>query len=444
MKFKFIGLLLLLFGCLFPASLYAQGLSEPEIRVGIFSNQPNVVISANSDFNIVSQEDNKVIGKYMSQQKVAISSNGSIVTLNGVDVNTTRLKVVFAQNSGESYIEVNKKRYRGQVSIHQTNKNSGLTVVNTIPLESYLYGVVPKEISPDWPSEAVKAQAVAARTYALHSINKHNDDGYDVCATTDCQVYGGMDSEAVGTSKAINDTYGQVLFYQGKLISAFFHSSSGGYTENSENVWGSSLPYLRGVVDYDQKSPQYKWEKQYNVGELEALLARAGYNIGKLKSIDLSPLPRPPVSANDRGVSGRVKEIRFVGSNGVVFLTGAKVRSILSLNSTLFDVGILVPAQKTLEFDITDSFGDHQTKEVAVNLPTVQRKEFLDAKESVHRITGQVNEKVIFSGYGWGHGLGLSQWGAKAMALSAPPGDSTYFKQILKHYYQGVDIQRAY
>jgi len=444
LKYRLIGLLLILFSSLYSTCSYAQDMTEPEIRVGIFSNQPNVVVSANTDFSIVSQDDKKVIGKYVSQQKVTISSLGTNITINGVAVNAKHLSVIFRADKGEYYTEVNKRRYRGQIHIHQTNMKNGLTVVNALPVELYLYGVIAKEISPDWPFEAVKAQAVAARTYALNSMNKHKDDGYDVCATTDCQVYGGIDSEAPGALKAVDVTYGQAIFYQSKLISAYFHSSSGGFTENSENVWGAQLPYLRGVVDFDQNTPQYKWEKQFSVSELEDLLTRAGYKIGKLTAIELSPLSKPPVNSADRGISGRVKEVGLIGTTGNVYLTGNKLRSILSLKSTLFDIGIVVPAQKTLEFEITDSFGDHQTKEVPVNLPSLERKEFLDKRNSLRRVTGQLNEKITFSGFGWGHGLGLSQWGAKVMAETAPHGDDTYFKKILKHYYQGVDIQRAY
>ncbi|MDD4599810.1 hypothetical protein SDC9_30257 [bioreactor metagenome] len=444
MRTRIMCLVLILCSFVLPGYAYQSMSKEPDIRVGILSNQPNVVVSANIDFSIIDSDTNKVIAKYKPNEKVSISSTGSQMTVNGKAIKYKNLVITLKEVKGECYNDVNRRRYRGQISLHQTIGKKGLTVVNTLPLEEYLLGVIAKEISPDWPVEAVKAQVVAARTYALASLNKHKNDGYDVCATTDCQVYGGRDSEANGATKAVDATYGEAIYYQGKLISAYFHSSSGGYTENSENVWGGAYPYLQGVADYDQKAPYYKWEKKYTVRELEALLKIAGYNVGSLRAIELSSLTKQPVHSADRGVSGRVKEIRFVGTNGTAYIPGNKIRSILALNSTLFDIAVIVSLQKPLEFEITDSAGDHQTKEVDVNLPAYKQKPFLNDKGGIYRISNQTNDTVVFNGSGWGHGIGLSQWGAKAMAETAPKGDSTYFKEILKHYYQGVDIKKAY
>lgn len=445
MKTRKIFILFLLLSFIFPVSAKSQSfMQEPDIKVGIFSNQPNVVVSANTEFSIVDNVTNQVIGKYLPNERVVFSTEGKTVIINGKTVSSREIGVRLKNDNGEYYNEVNRRHYRGRLDIHPTSGKPGLTVVNTLPLEQYLYGVIANEVSPDWPSEAVKAQAVAARTYALHSLHKHIEDGYDVCASTDCQVYGGRDSEALGGMKAVDATKGKAIFYQGQLISAFFHSSSGGYTENSENVWGVAYPYLKGVPDYDQNAPYFKWEKKFSVNELEASLKSAGYSIGNLYSIELSSLTKPPVDAFDRGVSGRVKGIRFVGTSGTVNLSGNKLRSILGLNSTLFDVDIVVPIQKSLEFQITDSAGDHQTKEVLMNLPPYKQKAFLTDKAAIHRITRAPLETVVFSGFGWGHGVGLSQWGAKAMAQSGPKGDATYFEYILKHYYQGVDILKAY
>ena len=113
----------------------------------------------------------------------------------GSQIKSKNISIVVAMDSNDQTIEVNKRRYRGNIDIHPTNGKQGLTVVNTLPLEQYLYGIIAKEMSPEWPLEAVKSQAVAARTYALYNFNKHNEDGYDVCATSNCQVYGGSESE---------------------------------------------------------------------------------------------------------------------------------------------------------------------------------------------------------------------------------------------------------
>ncbi|MDF2634958.1 MAG: SpoIID/LytB domain protein [Pelosinus sp.] len=416
--------------------------SDRDIRVGIWANQRNILVSADTDYQIVNADNHKLLEHLSANEKATIVFNASGFTLNGKRIDAVRLSILKLKNDNEHSIEINKKQYRGDIDIHITNGKTGMTVVNTLPIEEYLYGIIAKEISPNWSLEAVKAQAVAARTYALYNRNKHKDDGYDVCATTDCQVYGGRESEVPRTIKAVDSTVGQVILYQGKLIPAYFHSSSGGFTENSENVWGTYLPYLRGVVDYDQKSPQYNWEKQLTPSEIEEALSKAGYNIGTLKAIGISPLTTQSINIIDRGVSGRVKIIRFIGTNGSIQLSGEKLRKILSLKSTLFDVHIILPVQKSIEFEITDKVGNQGSKKIEINLPPTSEKGFVTDRKDIHRISGRPNEIVSISGYGWGHGIGLSQWGAKAMAEKGPQDDPTYFKEILKHYYQGVEIKK--
>jgi len=394
---------------------------ESTIRVGILSNQDNVLVSANTQFEIVNGETGQLLVDLAAGEKATITRVGKTITINGKPVTAVTLSALTFQNNDEHYFEVNKKQYRGAIDIHVTHGKTGLTIVNTLPIEQYLYGVIAREISPTWHIEALKAQAVAARTYALYNLNKHQGDEYDVCATTDCQVYGGRESEAPQVIKAVNDTSGQVIMFQGKVISAYFHSSSGGYTENSENVWGTYEPYLRGTVDYDQNSPQYKWEKKLTVDELSAVFDKAGYTIGAIKAIDLVPLTHKPMSTPERGISGRVKVIQFIGSTGSVQLTGEQLRKMLGLKSTLFDVDILQP-----------------------NLPPLREQGVIADKKELHRISGKPNEMLVISGFGLGHGLGLSQWGAKTMAEQGPQGDSTYFKEILKHYYQGTIIKKVF
>lgn len=425
------------------ASASAAGQQDPDIRVGILTNQISILVSADTTYELIDNQG-KSIGKYKPLEKVSVSARNTGLAVNGVLVETPTISIQSSADNGDHYIEVNKRRYRGDVDIHRTSGKAGLTAVNTLPLEHYLYGIIAKEISPEWPLEAVKAQAVAARTYAMFNMKKHQADGYDVCATTDCQVYGGRDSEAVRTSKAVDETRGMVAMYRGKLIAAYFHSSGGGYTESSENVWGTYLPYLRAVADFDQKGPHFKWERKYATEEFEQLLKSAGYDVGRLKTIELSKLVSAPVQIQDRGLSGRVKSLQITGSAGTVNITGARLRTALGLPSTLFDIQTVLPVNNKVEFEITDSFGDRETKKVEINVSPYPEKGYVTDKETIRRITYRPNETIMISGLGWGHGVGLSQWGAKAMAEKAPAGDTEYFKTILKHYYQGTEIQKAY
>lgn len=441
--FSHIFLFVVLFMVFYIIPADAQPLRSV-IRVGILSNQPNASISADTNFKILNGDTGKVLAHFSAGEKVNVAIKGKTFLMNGQPINESNISVLRLENERKSDIKVNGKTYRGDISIHRTYGKTGLTIVNTLPIEHYLYGVISKEMSPSWPLEALKAQSVAARSYAMYSLNKHRNDDYDVCATTDCQVYGGRANEAPQIIKAVDDTAGQVMTYKGKLIPANFHSSSGGYTENSENVWGVYQPYLRGVVDYDQNSPQYKWEKTVTITQLKEALDGAGYGIGVMKCIELAPMTHSLVDTPERGVSGRVKVIEFTGSTGSVKLTGEQLRKVLNLKSTLFDISLVVPIAPVPEFEITKNMGETNRKTLELNLPAKGEQNFLTNKKELHFMSGRPGESILISGFGWGHGLGLSQWGAKAMAEERPQGDTTYYKEILKHYYQGIVIKKVF
>ncbi len=413
---------------------------QSKIRVGILSNQQQVLISTDTSFKVLDGDTGKVVANFSAGEKVNIVPKGKVLTMNGQQITGDYIK--FSQ--GQHDMQVNGKQYRGDLAVHITHGKEGVTVVNTLSIEHYLYGVIAKEMSPSWPLEALKAQTVAARSYAIYNLNRHRDDEYDVCATNDCQVYGGRENEVPQVIKAVDATAGQVITYKGKVIPANFHSSSGGYTENSENVWGTYQPYLRGVVDYDQNSPHYKWEKNITISQLKEDLQAAGYRIGTIKAVELAPLTHCAVDTPDRGVSGRVKVIRFIGSSGKAKLTGDQLRKILKLKSTLFDISMMAPVEAVPEFEITKNIGEFDQKKLEINLPPQKEEHFLNSKKELHYLSDRPGESILISGFGWGHGIGLSQWGAKAMAEQAPQKDTTYYKEILKHYYQGTLIKKVF
>lgn len=444
---KRIVWLLLLSGVflLLPFSAAAQspvGEHGPLLKVGLWCGQPNVVVSSNTDFQLI-DDSGRSLGHFPAGEKVFISVRGAELAV-GEILTKSAVRVVPGGDKHPTLVMVNGRYYRGDVTVRRAITKAGLVVINTLPVEEYLYGVIPMEISPAWPEEAVKAQAVAARTYALYNQAKHHDDGYDITATTEDQVYGGYDIEDSRSNKAVDDTRGLVMTYQGRLVAAYFHSSSGGYTENSENVWGTYFPYLRAVPDYDQHSPQFHWQRQISVTELERALTSAGYHVGSLQGIVLSPLLPPPVQASDRGVSGRVMAMKFLGDAGSVVLTGNQVRKLLGLPSTLFDVTIITPVKDDPQFVITDSYGDRVSKRIDIEIPPREEKVAVAGRSDMRLIANHAGAVIQFNGYGWGHGLGLSQWGAKAMAEQAPKDDPTYFKRILQHYYQNVNIVPVY
>lgn len=161
--------------------------------------------------------------------------------------------------------------------------NNGVTVVNRVPMELYLKGVVPSEIVPSWKPDAIKAQAVAARTYAVYHKNGYRSAGYDITDDTRSQVYRGCSVETSATNKAVEETAGEIITYNGKAIDALFHANGGGYTEDSENVWGSYVPYLRGVKEESSSTVNRPWHKIVSIDSFSNAISRAGYHVGKVK-----------------------------------------------------------------------------------------------------------------------------------------------------------------
>ncbi len=180
------------------------------------------------------------------------------------------------------YVKVNGKKYRGVVEVTPADK--GLLVVNELPLEDYLIGLINCEISSQWPMEAIKAQAVIARSYAVYQKESRKGAPYQLESTVMDQVYDGCEVEDSRAARGVKETSGEVLTYDNKVIQAFYHSNCGGHTEASENVWGVPLPYLRGVdCVYCLKAPSVKWELTLPLKRVETLLREGGYQVGDLR-----------------------------------------------------------------------------------------------------------------------------------------------------------------
>lgn len=413
--------------------------SGPKIRVGLSVGQFSTQISSTGKINVVDGSGRSTVlpaGKhfisvkqgalYADQKKLA----GSQAFLNPADTKNPVL--------------VNGRNYRGVLTVRLNGNRRNLNVINTLPLEQYLYGVVAREVMPLWPDEAIKAQAVAARSFALYHLQNPDTADYDLKANEMGQVYGGIGAEHANTNKLTAATRGVAALYQGRPIQAFFHSSGGGYTEAASAVWGRDIPYLQAVTDYDKDSPRYAWTKQFTKVQLERLLSQNGYNLGSLKGIRLSARTTAPMKwTPDRGVSGRVKRLTFIGTKNSVTIDGNKVRSLLGLDSTLFEVSIGLKRPESLDVEITNGYGYPVGKKT---IPISKDKDQGGASVGDLRLFSDVEgEKATFTGNGWGHGVGLSQWGARGMALSRQArGKRDYYRQILAHYYKGIAIKQVY
>ncbi len=230
---------------------------------------------------------------------------------------SARLKLLTANDNGHV------GRYRGKLRI--VHLSDGLEIVNTLPLESYLLGVVPCESPASWPIEALKAQAVAARSYAYRATG--GGGSFDVYCTTASQMYGGLDSETAATDKAVTSTRGVVPKYKGTPIVAYFFSTSGGHTENIENVWTSAapVPYLKGVPDpYDTTSPYHIWPDNPIRRTPAQIAAAMGFAKGPLRAVYVVK----------RGTSPRVVKALLIGDQGWAMTSGASLRAALGLRDT--------------------------------------------------------------------------------------------------------------
>ncbi len=293
---------------------------------------------------------------------------------------------IWVEPTDGGYVYIGDRWYRGRTLVVPSKK--GLTAVNYVDLEQYLYSVLGGEMNGNWPQEALKAQAVAARSYALYERQRAGNGIYDLGDTPAWQVYRGIRDESTGTQAAVNATTGQVLIYGNQIIEAVFHSSAGGCTENVEDVWTQPLPYLRSVREgFAEVSPVAQWAETFSRRELSKRITGVG-NIVSLQPEKVTQC-------------GRIVAMRVDGDRGSRTISGEALRSALNLKSTLFTV-VSNPASDL-------------SKTKAQSAPT----EF----------------QVV--GRGFGHGLGMSQWGAYNLAQGG-----INYQQILQYYYKNTTLAR--
>lgn len=354
----------------------------PDLRVGLASGRASFTITPAGGKATVQTGSSKTI-TLAANTAAAIRWQDGAFLVGREKLRGEVLVIRPAAKAGE--LSLDGRRYRGALELR--HRGGGLTAVNIVPVDGYLRSVVPEEMPVDWPAEAIKAQSVAARSFALASRGRHASEGYDLCTTTHCQLYTGTAAEKSASDAAIKATRGEVLTYGGKPIEALFHTDSGGMTENSEDVWGSHVPYLRAAKDTPAKT--MPWTKMISRADLGRKLAAKGHTIGRVRSLALSPLAIGR-AAKDRTASGRVKTMTVKGTKGTATLSGTTWRRLLGLKSTLFDAKL-------------------------------------------------AKDMVTFTGYGSGHGLGISQWGAERMAAKGAS-----YAEILHHYYTGTKLQQLY
>lgn len=325
------------------------------------------------------------------------------------------------------------KKYRGSITM-QSLAGSNVNLVNELPFEQYLYSVVPSEMSYSWHMEALKAQAVAARNYAMATIGKHNDYGFDLCSTVHCQAYNGYEQENDRSTEAVNATNGRILTYNGKLITTFFHSSSGGHTEDSENIWGTKTDYIRGVDDrYSLGSPHDNWTLELDRASIKEKLAKSDVDLGEIVDIRILEVSQ----------YGRVTKLEIKGTKETRIFEREKIRTIIG-STTLKSIWYKIRTDADVYVSGSLASGANLGRTSGMYVVSAAGKAKVSSPSNKITIKGMNGIKAynvqpssyIFDGKGFGHGLGMSQYGAKGMAEAG-----NNYKQILEHYYKGAKVQ---
>lgn len=454
MKRVFCSLLaLIIFICDF-SQINAYAAYKTLIRVGLAYGS-SAVYSANI----------KSSGGFKAGQMVDLSFSGQSditdtdITIQFKDnkyvVSNKEGKIVFETSSDniairakEKTITYNGNSYYGDF-VFKANTSSKLTVMNYVNIEDYVKGVLPYEMSASWPIEALKAQAVCARSYVLGTLDKHKKYGFDVCNTTNCQVYNGTSRADKNSNEAVEQTKGEILTSNGKLAVGYFFSSSGGATENNENVWGGKpISYLRGVQDiYEDASGSSKniWTVTLTAQQVQSKLKSAGYKIGQVAN----------VSVTKRTEMGNVNEVTVIDTEGnTVKIKNGDVRTVFGLNSIRYTINgdkpeVSLP-QNSLYINGVSSKDENLyaigANKTIIKIDKASGKTALTAsgKQTISTLsketyTRNTSDTYTFSGTGWGHNVGMSQYGARSMAKMG-----FLYQDILKFYFKDIQIENIF
>ncbi|MCX5681604.1 MAG: SpoIID/LytB domain-containing protein, partial [Candidatus Omnitrophica bacterium] len=382
MKIKIFFLYLLLAALLPSCSLdntFIQKMqpSSTTVRVAVLRDASSLSIKIHGPYSIFDLLNNQKLSEGPSLASCEIFAKNDGIHFSQTIFKTTPLKIIPQRDAS---IFINDRRFRGEIDLVK-DMVGNLIAINIVDLEQYVKGVLAHEVSDRWPLEAIKAQAVAARTYALYIKERKKDALFDLTNDIFSQVYGGQESEKYRTNIATDQTRGLILIYSKEILPAYYHATCGGYTESVSELWGQDIPPLRSrVCTFCKDSPHYFWKKNVRLKDIQDSLNDHGYNLGLIKDIQVI----------ERNQSQRIKTLKIITRDDAeVIISGKDFRNIIGPNL------------------------------IRSNNYAIEMKGYY----------------ADFLGKGWGHGVGLCQWGAKFMA-----GQGYRFDQILKFYYPGVEI----
>lgn len=406
---------------------------EPTVVVGLTISSP-LTITAGGPVQILyrTKAGNWVpVEKITGQTWQAEQENGKVLLLPNLGSKIlSDLPLQFFPGDRGGRLRINGKEYPGIIEVWPDETNQGqLKIINRVKLEEYIRGVLAGEAYASWQPEALAAVAVAVRTYTLFNMEKKHQ-GFNFCDQTHCQKYTGYTSNPAFLSAA-ERTKGEVLLWQGRIINAVYHASSGGRTRNNEDIWeGEPLPYLRGVDDFDQDGKKYLWP--------ESKLLSSGELITQLGLQGEGPLIVSPVFSE--GFRPIAFGFRLGGEGKERIFRLEELRQIFNFPSPNFKV--FKVSKETISEALAAgclSLGTGMEENGRIVLEAAVRLHIF-GEELTGTTVLQSNEELLFIGRGSGHGVGLSQWGAQGLALKGYD-----YRSILRHYYgKEVEISRAY
>jgi len=376
--------------------------TEPELRVGIADGLKRITLGGDAQVLVTDDANGTAVAGIPAGAVWSIIPDSGALVLIAPDGTRTghHLGISAVSATADRFVAADGKRYRGRVNVIRTG--TGLQLINRVGLESYVAAVVGPELGPRREDEiqALDAQAIVSRTFALKNRGRWEAQGFDVTDDTRDQVYGGVAAETQQAWGAVRRTAGRVVMYHGDLIESFFHSTCGFRTADPTEAFrnGASRPYLRPVSDasggghyYCDISPRFRWREEWDGATLRTILARSIPDLPKIVNLEISKT----------SPSGRVAELRIVFPHGDARIPEPDVRSVLRPAS-----GSLLQSAAFQLFVTTDS--------------------------------GQVT-RLVAAGAGSGHGVGFCQWGAIGRARAGQG-----YQEIITTYFPGTEIEKLY
>ena len=364
--------------CLFSFAAFNSRAAEPVyIRVLVLENRNSASLAIEGSYEVLDKKTGTVLFSGTDLNTTLLEYNNTLLL---GEVNHKADSVIIRPLES-NVIKIDGREFRGDIRFTSDKEGNGFSAINYLELEEYVKGVLYHEVSHYWPIEALKAQAIASRTFALYQHRMNRTKDYDLTADIYSQVYGGKTSERYRTNRAVEETRGQIIIYNNEILPAYYSATCAGHTEDASRLWDVNIAPLKGVeCGYCADSPHFKWHRVIALQDIRDALNKTGLAINQ----DIKE-----ISILSRDVSGRIDGMRIHFGGGSIDISGKNFRNAIGPNivrSTNFKV--------------------------------------------------RVNKNhAFFAGRGWGHGAGLRQWGAYFMAKRG-----FRFRKIIGFYYPGSRI----